>query len=75
MRCVVGDDDQFGLTLAQGFQRLFVAEAVLARFHDEGQTGIDRLQGLFLWREEKYVALEEITSLLKGQDFIREIMI
>lgn len=48
---VVGDDDQLGLTLAEGLQSLLVAQAVLAGFHDQSQTSVDALQSLFLWNE------------------------
>lgn len=40
---VVGDDDQLSLALTKGLQGLFVAQAILSRFHDQSQAGVDGL--------------------------------
>lgn len=49
---IVGDDDQFRFALSQRFQRLFIAQAKFAGFHDQSQTGICAFQSFFL-RVEK----------------------
>ncbi len=47
-RCVVGDDDELGLALPEGLERLLVAQHVLAGLHDEGQARVDGLGRLLL---------------------------
>lgn len=41
---VVGDDDQFGLAAAESLESGLVAQSVLARLHDQSQSGVDVLR-------------------------------
>ena len=52
---VVGNNDKLGLSLAQGFQGLFVAQTVLARFHHQSQTLVDVLR--LLLQKQKNISL------------------
>lgn len=45
---VVGDEDHLGLASPEGLEGGLVAEVVLARLHDEGETAVDALLGLLL---------------------------
>lgn len=45
---VAGDDDQLGLSTAEGLEGLLVSEAVLSRLHDHGKSGVDVLRRLLL---------------------------
>jgi len=52
---VAGDEDQFGLALAQSLEGLLVAQAVLAGLHHQSQTGIGALQRLLLFLDGNHV--------------------
>lgn len=51
-RCVVGQDDQLGFTLADHLLGLLVSQNIFTAFHHQLETGVDGLQGLFLSCEE-----------------------
>lgn len=46
-RCVVGQDDQLGFTLADHLLGLLVSQNIFTAFHHQLETGVDGLQGLF----------------------------
>lgn len=47
-RAVGRNNDQLGLALDDGFDGGLVAQSALAALHDEGELGVDGLNGLLL---------------------------
>ena len=46
---IIGNDHQLGLSHSQCFEGLFVAQLEFARFHDQSQSAVDRLNCLLLF--------------------------
>jgi len=46
-RGIAGDNHQLAFPITKAAQCLLVAQIVFARFHDKGQSGVDRFGRLF----------------------------